>query len=66
MQTFIHNKDVFTVTEADSLVLPVDGSGPNLVGNLAQQFMKRIGVDRPAAGGEMRRRERAAGADGPT
>lgn len=45
MQTFIHNKDVFTVTEADSLVLPVDGSGPNLVGNLAQQFMKRIGVD---------------------
>tara|TARA_R110002126_G_scaffold69943_1_gene176421 strand:+ start:89 stop:607 length:519 start_codon:yes stop_codon:yes gene_type:complete len=31
--------------EADTLVLPVDGSAPGLEGSVARQFMKRVGVE---------------------
>ena len=46
MRIFIHNKDIINVTEADTIVLPVDGSGPGLEGNTARRFMKHIGIEK--------------------
>jgi hypothetical protein len=44
MQIQIHHKSVLDVEEADTLALPVDGSASGLEGNIARQFMKRVGV----------------------
>jgi hypothetical protein len=44
MKVKIHNKSVLDITEADTLALPIDASAPRLEGNVARQFMKRIGV----------------------
>jgi len=45
MKIFVHNKDIVDVTEADTIVLPVDGSAPGLEGNIARRFMQRVGVE---------------------
>lgn len=45
MKVFIHNQDIINVTEADTIVLPVDGSGPGLEGNTARRFMKHLGIE---------------------
>lgn len=45
MELHIRNQSIFDVEEADTLALPVDGSGPGLEGNIARQFMKRVGVE---------------------
>lgn len=44
MKVHIHHKNVLDV-EADTLALPVDGSAPGLEGNIARQFMKRVGAE---------------------
>ncbi len=44
MKIQIHHKNILDITEADTLALPVDGSAPGLEGNIARQFMKRVGV----------------------
>ena len=44
MHIHIHNKSILDVKEADTLALPIDGSAPGLEGNIARQFMKRVGV----------------------
>ena len=40
----IHSDDVLSDTETDTIVLPIDASGPGMVGSLASQFMKSVGV----------------------
>ena len=45
MNIQIHNKNILDIREADTLILPVDGSAPGLEGNIARQFMKRVGVE---------------------
>jgi hypothetical protein len=45
MKIYIHNKDILDVTEADTIILPVDGSAPGLEGNIARKFLKRVGFD---------------------
>ena len=45
MKIYIHNKDILDVTEADTIVLPVDGKGPGLEGNIARRFLKRVDFD---------------------
>tara|TARA_B100000886_G_scaffold300002_1_gene228813 strand:+ start:86 stop:604 length:519 start_codon:yes stop_codon:yes gene_type:complete len=41
----IHNGDILFDKESDTIVLPIDANGPGLVGNLASQFMKAVGVE---------------------
>ncbi len=45
MKIALHNRDIIEVTEADTVVIPVDGSGPRMEGNLARHFMRHVGVD---------------------
>ena len=45
MKIYLHHASVFTLTQADTLVLPSDGSGPRMEGNIARQFMRLVGVD---------------------
>ena len=45
MKVFLHHKSVFEVSEADTLVLPADGSGPRMEGNIARQFMRLVEVE---------------------
>jgi hypothetical protein len=45
MKIFLHNKDIVDVTEADTIVLPVDGSAPELEGNVARHFMRHLEID---------------------
>jgi len=45
MKIFLHHKDILDVTEADTIVVPVDGSGPNMEGAIARQLMRRVEVD---------------------
>ena len=45
MKVFLHHKDIVDVTEADTIVLPVDGSGPGMEGNVARRFMRHVEVD---------------------
>lgn len=45
MKIFLHNKDIVELTEADTVVLPVDGSAPGLEGNVARHFMRHIEID---------------------
>lgn len=46
MKVVLHNKDITEVTEADTIVLPVDGSAPGLEGNIARHFMRHVGVEK--------------------
>mgnify|MGYP001368021003 CR=1 FL=1 len=45
MRIVLHQKDVFDIAQADTLVVPVDGSGPDLVGDVGRQLMVRMEVD---------------------
>lgn len=45
MKVFLHNKDVLDVTEADTIALTCDGHRKGMEGNIARQFMKRLGVN---------------------
>ena len=45
MKVFLHNKNVLDVAEADTIALPVDGRHKGMEGNVARQFMKRIGTE---------------------
>ena len=45
MKVFLHHKDIVDVTEADTIVLPVDGGGPGMEGNVARRFMRHVEVD---------------------
>jgi len=45
INVYLHNKDIFDITEADTLVLPVDGTAPKLIGGIAHKFLKRIEVE---------------------
>lgn len=45
MKVFLHNKDVLDISEADTIALPVDGSQKGMEGNVARQFMKRLGTE---------------------
>ena len=45
MKVFLHNKDVLDISEADTIALPVDGSQKGMEGNVAKQFMKRLGTE---------------------
>ena len=40
----IHAGDILSDTESDTIALPIDAGGPGMVGNLASQFMKAVGV----------------------
>ena len=40
----LYKGDILDV-KADTLVLPVDGSGPGLEGNIARQLMKQVGME---------------------
>jgi hypothetical protein len=44
MRIHVHNKEIFDVVEADTLVLPIDAAAPGLEGNICRQLMKRVGV----------------------
>ena len=44
MKIYLHNKDILDITEADTIVLPVDGSAPGLYGNITQRIMQAVGV----------------------
>ena len=41
----IHSGDILSDKESDTIVLPIDAGGPGMVGNLASQFMKAVGVE---------------------
>ena len=45
MRIFLHHQNVLQLTEADTLVLPVDGIGRGLEGNVARKFLKAIEYD---------------------
>lgn len=44
MKILTHQGNILDI-EADTLVLPVDGSAPGLEGHIARQFMERVGVE---------------------
>jgi len=45
MKISLHNKDIVSVSEAETIVLPVDGSGPGMEGGVARRFMRYAGVE---------------------
>lgn len=45
MKVFLHNKNVLDIEEADTIALPIDGDHEGMEGNVARQFMKRLGVE---------------------
>jgi len=45
MKVFLHNKDIIDVTQADTIVLPVDGSAPDMEGNVARRFLRLVELD---------------------
>lgn len=44
MRVYLHNKDILHVKEADSIALPIDGSGPKLYGGTTRRFMESLGI----------------------
>jgi hypothetical protein len=45
MELSIHHGDILLDDASDTIVLPIDASGPGMEGNLARQFMKKVGVE---------------------
>jgi len=45
LRIFTHNKDILTVTEADTIVVTADGAAPGLEGNTARHLMKAVEVE---------------------